>query len=149
VLDLGSGAGLPGIPVVLVRPDLQMTLLEPMARRVEFLRECLVELDLPEVTVDHNRAQDGPLLAADRVLARAVKPLPALVELAWPLTAPGGALLAIKGAKAAAEAAQLSARSDRSAAVHTLTDAMGDPATVVEVRWTSLPPTRKSDRKAS
>jgi 16S rRNA (guanine527-N7)-methyltransferase len=149
VLDLGSGAGLPGIPVVLIRPDVRMTLLEPMARRVEFLRECLLELDLPEVAVHHGRAQEGPSQFADRVLARAVKPLPALVELAWPLTVPGGALLAIKGAKAAEEAAQLSARSDRSAVVHALTDVVGDPATVVEVRWTSVPPAPKRDRKKS
>jgi 16S rRNA (guanine527-N7)-methyltransferase len=134
---------------MLVRPDVRMMLLEPMARRVDFLRECLLELDLPNVTVHHGRAQDGPPLFADCVLARAVKPLPALVELAWPLTVPGGALFAIKGAKAAEEAAQLSARSDRTAVVHALTAALGDPATVVEVRWTSVPPTRKSGRKKS
>jgi 16S rRNA (guanine527-N7)-methyltransferase len=147
VLDLGSGAGLPGIPLVLVRPDVQMTLLEPMARRVEFLRECLAELDLPGVHVHHGRAQDGPLASSDCVVARAVKPLPTLVEWTRPLIAPGGALLAIKGAKAAEEAAQLEPRSGCSAVVHTLSDARGDAATVVEVRWPNVRTALKSDRK--
>lgn len=98
VVDLGSGAGLPGIPLVLARPDLRMTLLEPMARRVRFLELVRDSLDLP-LTVDQSRAEAGPS-GVDVVVARAVAPLGRLLSLAVPMLRPGGILLAQKGARA-------------------------------------------------
>lgn len=108
VVDLGSGAGLPGIPIALVRPDLHMTLLEPLARRMRFLEEVRDLLGL-DVTLVRARAEDASLPEVDVVVARAVAPLGRLIELAVPLLRPGGVLLAQKGANAAEE---VSAASD-------------------------------------
>jgi 16S rRNA (guanine527-N7)-methyltransferase len=135
VIDLGSGAGLPGIPIALARPDLQLVLLEPMARRVRFLEECVAELGLVNVAVRHGRAQDSAGPEADVVVARAVAALSALTVLARPLTKPRGVLLALKGAKAQAEAAALDSGGGATARIHHLVDAAGQPAIVVEVRW--------------
>jgi 16S rRNA (guanine527-N7)-methyltransferase len=107
VIDLGSGAGLPGIVLALLRPDLRFVLLESMARRVTFLTECVAELDLANVTVHRDRAEDvAGILTADVVVARAVAPLGRLAELALGLTRPGGLVLAIKGSSAADEIAR-------------------------------------------
>lgn len=107
VLDVGSGAGLPGIPLALARPDLQITLLEPLQRRVEFLELAVGTLQLDDqVRVHRGRAEDYPAEGgepADVVTNRAVAPLPRLLNWCWPLVAPGGEVLAIKGAGAAAE----------------------------------------------
>jgi len=106
VLDMGSGAGLPGVPLVLARPDLEIVLLEPLARRVDWLRTVLGELDLP-VSVVRGRAEDAMVRkqwsGADVVTARAVAPLARLSGWALPLLRPGGRLLAIKGASATDE----------------------------------------------
>lgn len=114
VIDVGSGAGLPGVPLLLARPDLQMVLVEPKARRAEFLSEVCADLDLGARVV-RARATPGGLvrlpegrpgdavLPADVVTARAVAPLAELARWAVPLLRPGGRLLAIKGASAAAE----------------------------------------------
>jgi 16S rRNA (guanine527-N7)-methyltransferase len=104
LVDLGSGAGLPGIVLAILLPGVRVTLLEPMARRVEFLEECLAELSLPNAEVVRGRAEDlAGLLAADVVAARAVAPLDKLAGLALGLLRPGGKVLAIKGASAEAE----------------------------------------------
>lgn len=137
VVDLGSGAGLPGIPVALARPDLELVLLEPMARRVQFLEECVTELELSNVTVARGRAQDGAGKLTNVVVARAVAPLSTLAGLALALCRPGGVLLALKGLKAADEAAELNATERFAAIVHPLVDATGVTATVVEVRRTT------------
>jgi 16S rRNA (guanine527-N7)-methyltransferase len=106
VLDLGSGAGLPGIVLALARPDLVVTLVEPLARRTAFLHEMVAELRLGErVSVSHCRAEEYAGPSTDVVTARAVAPLDRLARLALPLCMPGGRLLAIKGAAAAEEAA--------------------------------------------
>ena len=110
VLDVGSGAGLPGIVLALARPDLSVTLLEPMARRCAFLTEVVNELGLASVRVERGRAEEvAGRLSADTVVARAVAPLGRLVPLAIPLvdrTGSGtGSVLALKGADAAAEVA--------------------------------------------
>lgn len=109
VVDAGSGAGLPGIPLALARPDLAVTLLEPLARRVTFLDECVATLGLTGVTVVRGRAEEGParrtLGGADVVTARAVAPLDRLTGWCLPLLRPGGVLLAIKGSSAAEELA--------------------------------------------
>ena len=102
LVDIGSGAGLPGIVLAMVRPELDVTLLEPMERRCRFLSECVAELELANVTVLRGRAEDV-LLRADVATARAVAPLDRLSELAVRLVRPGGMVLAIKGRTAADE----------------------------------------------
>lgn len=106
VLDVGSGAGLPGIPLAIARPDLTIVLLETMARRVAWLHQVIAELDLA-VSVYRGRAEDPTVRAElggqDVVVARAVAPLGRLAGWALPLLAPAGRLLAIKGASAQQE----------------------------------------------
>lgn len=104
LIDLGSGAGLPGIVLALLLPDVSVTLLERMARRSEFLRECVRELGLVNVRVVEAQAEEvAGLLTADVVTARAVAPLARLAPLALALVRPGGLVLAIKGAGAERE----------------------------------------------
>ena len=109
VVDLGSGAGLPGIPLILARPDISVVLVEPLARRVDWLREVVEDLALP-VEVERGRAEESDVRArwegADVVTARAVAPLGRLAGWALPLARTGGALLALKGASAVDEAAR-------------------------------------------
>ncbi len=104
VLDLGSGAGLPGLVVATLRKDLRVTLLEPLLRRTRFLDECVGQLALDNVHVERGRAEDfaGQV---DVVLARAVAPLDRLAALALPMLMPGGVLLAMKGASVHADLA--------------------------------------------
>jgi 16S rRNA (guanine527-N7)-methyltransferase len=110
VIDVGSGAGLPGIVLAIRRPDLVVHLVEPLLRRVEFLREAVERLGLSVVTVHRGRAEQfAGVLAAPVVVARAVAPLVKLVPLMWPLRVPGGVLLAMKGVSATREIAEASA----------------------------------------
>ena len=103
-VDLGSGAGLPGLVVAIARPDLRVTLLEPMARRTAFLEEAVRELELGNVEVVRGRAEDWSRANRfDVVTARALAPLPQLLRWALPLVTPGGAVLAMKGSSAAEE----------------------------------------------
>jgi 16S rRNA (guanine527-N7)-methyltransferase len=109
VVDVGSGAGLPGVPLALARPDLRITLLEPMARRVAWLTEVVDELGLA-VEVLRGRAEEpdirqrvGPVYVAT---ARAVAPLAKLAGWCLPLVRPGGLLLALKGESASDELAR-------------------------------------------
>jgi 16S rRNA (guanine527-N7)-methyltransferase len=102
VVDVGSGAGLPGIPLLLARPDLALTLLEPMARRATFLDEVVQALGV-DAQVVRGRAEDFPRASVDVAVARAVAPLAKLAAWALPLLRPGGTLLALKGRSAAAE----------------------------------------------
>ena len=99
LFDIGSGAGLPGIVIALARPDLKVTLIEPLERRVEFLKEATEGLG---VEVIRGRAQDVKK-SADYVTARAVAPLEKLKKISWHMVKTGGALLAMKGESAAAE----------------------------------------------
>ena len=99
LFDIGSGAGLPGIVIALARPDLQVTLIEPLERRVEFLKEATEGLG---IEVIRGRAQDVKK-SADYVTARAVAPLEKLKKMSWHMVKPGGALLAMKGESAATE----------------------------------------------
>lgn len=104
VVDIGSGAGLPGVVLAIVRPDLRITLLEPLLRRTTFLDECVAMLDLGNVEVRRGRAEDAVgELSVDVATARAVAPLERLATWALPLLRPGGELLALKGERAAAE----------------------------------------------
>ncbi|XNL28215.1 16S rRNA (guanine(527)-N(7))-methyltransferase RsmG [Longispora sp. K20-0274] len=108
VVDVGSGAGLPGIVLAVARPDLQVTLVEPLARRTAFLDEVVDQLDLTGVTVVRGRAEElvGRLAPADIVTARAVAPLDRLAGWCLPLAAVGGRMLAMKGSTAAEEIAE-------------------------------------------
>jgi 16S rRNA (guanine527-N7)-methyltransferase len=104
LFDIGSGAGLPGIVIALARPDLQVTLIEPLERRVEFLSEAVAAIpDLPfPIQVLRGRAQDIKK-SADFVTARAVAPLEKLKKMSWHMVKTGGSLLAMKGESAASE----------------------------------------------
>jgi 16S rRNA (guanine527-N7)-methyltransferase len=99
VCDVGSGAGLPGIPLALVRPDLRITLLEPLLRRTTFLQEVVELLGLDHVTVVRGRAEEvlGTLPPVHVVTARAVAPLDRLAGWGIPLLRPYGEMLALKG----------------------------------------------------
>lgn len=104
VVDLGSGAGLPGIPLAIARSDLRVTLLESAQRRCAFLSECVKDLGLDSVDVRRARAEDVAVsIACDVVVARAVGPLDRLAAWSLPLLVSGGTLLAIKGERAAEE----------------------------------------------
>ncbi len=100
VLDLGSGAGLPGLVLGAARPGLRVVLLEPLLRRAAFLAEAVAALGLPHVEVRRARAEDVRDVHADVVTARAVAPLDRLAGWALPLLRDGGRLLALKGERA-------------------------------------------------
>jgi 16S rRNA (guanine527-N7)-methyltransferase len=106
VVDVGSGAGLPGVPLAIARPDLAIVLLEPMARRVDWLAEVAEKLELP-ITIVRGRAEERSvreqLGGADVVTARAVAPLARLAGWCLPLVRPEGRLVALKGASAGEE----------------------------------------------
>jgi 16S rRNA (guanine527-N7)-methyltransferase len=104
LFDIGSGAGLPGIVIALARPDLSVTLIEPLERRVAFLTEAVEGLNLPidNIEVLRGRAQDVKK-SADFVTARAVAPLEKLKKMSWHMVKTGGSLLAMKGESASAE----------------------------------------------
>ena len=104
VIDIGSGAGLPGIVLGLARPDLQITLLEPLERRANFLSEVITQLGLTNLEVVRGRAEQHKS-RYQIVTARAVAPLPKLLQISWRLIAPGGKLLALKGESAESELA--------------------------------------------
>ncbi|MGV9559185.1 16S rRNA (guanine(527)-N(7))-methyltransferase RsmG [Streptomyces sp. NPDC003401] len=99
ICDVGSGAGLPGIPLALVREDLKITLLEPLLRRTNFLTEVVELLGLDHVTVVRGRAEEvmGKLTPVHVVTARAVAPLDRLAAWGIPLLRPYGEMLALKG----------------------------------------------------
>lgn len=107
VCDIGSGAGLPGLVLAIARPDLSVTLVEPLLRRTTFLSELVDELGLGSVRVVRGRAEavHGRELF-DVVTSRAVAPLGRLLEWSMPLVAPRGALVAMKGASVAEEIAE-------------------------------------------
>lgn len=126
VVDIGSGAGLPGVPLAIARPDLDITLVEPMARRVDWLNEVIEDLDL-DVRVLRGRAEEKAVRAelgpADVVTARAVAPLARLAGWCLPLLREGGMMLAVKGA---------SAREEITRDAVAVTRAGGGPPTVSE-----------------
>ena len=104
--DIGSGAGLPGIPIALARPDLKVTLIEPLLRRSTFLEEVVADLGLENIEVVRGRAEElHGRRTFDVVTSRAVAPLPKLLRWSVPLAAPGGLVLAMKGSSAAEELA--------------------------------------------
>jgi len=114
IVDLGSGAGLPGIVVAAMLPDVEVVLLEPMERRTAWLLEVVDELKLTNAVVTRGRAEDlHGHLHAQAVVVRAVGPLDRLYRWALPLLDVGGVLIALKGARAGDEvvsAAKVGAR---------------------------------------
>lgn len=108
VVDIGSGAGLPGVPLAIARGDLTITLVEPMLRRVEFLGMAAEELGLA-ISIVRGRAEESAVRAeaggADAVVSRAVAPIEKLTRWSVPLLRPGGRMLALKGERAEAEVA--------------------------------------------
>ena len=138
LVDVGSGAGLPGIPLAIARPDLRITLLEPLLRRSNFLTETVAELGLDtRVDVVRARAEDHRT-TYDVVVARAVAPLDRLLGWCLPLVEPRGILLALKGRSAEDElvaAATLLRTARRQAEVLEVRAAPDDePTRVVRVR---------------
>ena len=146
VVDVGSGAGLPGIPLGLARPDLTMTLVEPMARRVEFLEQAVAELEDDAAPpgrwrVVRGRAEDrsvaGTVGTVDVVTARAVAPLPRLVGWCRGLMRPGTQLVALVGSRALAELPtllpELEAAGMRNVHPRAVGAALGEAATTVVV----------------
>lgn len=109
VADIGSGGGLPGLPIAIARPDLRVTLIEPMLRRTDFLEETVAALGI-EVVVLRGRAEEPEIReragGADVVVSRAVASLDKLSRWSLPLLRPGGTMLALKGERAADEVAE-------------------------------------------
>ncbi|GAA4669792.1 16S rRNA (guanine(527)-N(7))-methyltransferase RsmG [Gordonia humi] len=101
VFDIGSGAGLPGIPLAIAKPNVRITLIEPLLRRTAFLEEVVAHLSVDNVTVTRGRAEEKAVIAhvgtADVVTSRAVAPLARLAGWSAPLIRVGGRLVALKG----------------------------------------------------
>jgi len=103
VADVGSGAGLPGIPMAIAKPDVSFVLIEPMERRSSWLQQVVTELELKNVEVIRARAEEVQLADFDVVTARAVAALDKLLKICVPLLKPGGSVIALKGSKASEE----------------------------------------------
>ncbi len=113
-IDIGTGAGFPGLPIKLVRPDLSLTLVEATGKKAAFLERLVAELGLSGITVRHGRAEELAHDPAHRaayqlVLARAVAPLLTLIELALPFLRIDGYLAAPKGSGAPREVREAAA----------------------------------------
>lgn len=141
VCDLGTGAGLPGIVVAIARPDLSLTLVEPLLRRTTFLEEVVAELDLTGVTVVRGRAEDlHGRHTYDVVTSRALAPLDRLLTWSMPLVALHGALIAMKGRSVADEIDAAGARLADYGCTEPVVSELGvgllDPPTrIVRVAW--------------
>lgn len=145
VCDIGSGAGLPGIPLAIARPDLDVTLVEPLLRRATFLSEVVDELGLTNVVVLRARAEELHGSASlspgfDVVTSRAVAPLGRLLAWSMPLVSPTGRLLALKGSsigeEVTAAAPTLSSMRLSPPTVHVVGEGRVDePTSVLEVAW--------------
>ncbi|MDO5670339.1 MAG: 16S rRNA (guanine(527)-N(7))-methyltransferase RsmG [Corynebacterium sp.] len=139
VADVGSGAGLPGIPLAIARPDLDITLIEPLLKRSVYLQEVVDELGLPNVTVIRARAEDSPLPEpVDIVTSRAVAPLGKLAGWSLPLVRKGGEMIAMKGSSVGEElerdAALIKKAGGGRASISTVGDAhLAEPTTIIRV----------------
>lgn len=142
VVDIGSGAGLPGIPLALARPDLTIRLVEPAQRRVKFLSEITTDLSLA-VTVVRARAEEADV-TGDIVTSRAVASVGRLLRWSLPLVRAGGRVVAIKGHQVADEIArdapQLAALGNPPVQVHRCgRGVLAEPATVITVEALTRP----------
>lgn len=154
VCDVGSGAGLPGIPLAIARPDLNVTLLDPLERRTNYLREIVAQLGLTNVRVLRGRAEpDGGSIAGQyaMVTSRAVAPLQKLWSMCLPLVAVDGWFAALKGKRAAQEIDELEPairKTIRDLAVVTASGpGGGEVATVVVARPAAIRAERPNPRK--
>ncbi|TQM55120.1 16S rRNA (guanine(527)-N(7))-methyltransferase RsmG [Humibacillus xanthopallidus] len=168
VIDVGSGAGLPGLALAIARPDLHLHLVEPLARRTGWLSGTVAELGLANVTVHTARAESlWDRISAPWVTARAVSTIVQLAEWTLPLLQPHGTLLALKGSRAREELAQGRTALTRLGAVDASvlelgTDLLEEPTTLLTVtigdqldrrRFRSRPPSsagsarRRGDRR--
>ena len=152
VVDIGSGAGLPGIPIAIARPDLHVVLVEPMLRRTDFLAEVIAALELP-IEMVRGRAEEPGIRAraggADVVTSRAVAPLAKLARWSMPLLRPGGRMLALKGERAQDEVAAARGELGSLGATDVKVVRCGEsysnpPATVVSALRAERPPNRSS-----
>lgn len=139
VCDVGAGAGLPGLVLAIARPDLRVTLVEPLLRRTSFLGEVVADLGLDNVEVVRGRADAlHGRRSFDVVTSRAVAPLPRLLEWCMPLVAPQGAMVAMKGSSLTSEikeAAPVLARLGCAAPEVLEVDEGPSTATLVRVSW--------------
>ena len=136
--DVGSGAGLPGLVLAIARPDVQVTLVEPLLRRTSFLEEVVTTLGLDNVEVLRARAEAvHGSRSFDLVTSRAVAPLPRLLGWCMPLVRPWGAMVAMKGSSAEREIAEAAPELARwgCSAPEVLTVGTVSPATLVRVSW--------------
>jgi 16S rRNA (guanine527-N7)-methyltransferase len=158
IADIGSGAGLPGIPLALARPDLRLTLIEPLLRRSEFLREVVDELGI-DVAVVRGRAEESAVHEQvgemDAVVSRAVASLDKLTKWCMPLLRVDGRMLAIKGERAEDEIREhrrvitsLGAVNER--VVRCGADFLNPPATVVVAsrRGSQIRESKRTDRRS-
>ena len=155
IADIGSGAGLPGIPLALARPDVRVTLIEPLLRRSDFLREVIDDLGV-DITVVRGRAEEQTVRQQvgemDAVVSRAVASLDKLTRWSMPLLRPGGRMLALKGQRAEAEVDEHRLAMEMLGAVDARVvtcggDFLNPPATVVTARrGESVPAQRRSTR---
>lgn len=162
VLDIGSGAGLPGVPIAIARPDVNVVLVEPMLRRTEFLDEAVMALGLP-IEIVRGRAEEPAVRSrvggADVVVSRAVASLDKLTRWSLPLLRPGGRMLALKGERAEDEVAEgrrgMAALGAIDVRVMRCGESYSDPpvTVVVAVRGERAPsgkrPTRTSEKRGS
>lgn len=141
VADIGSGAGLPGIPLALARPDLEVFLIEPLLKRSTFLSEVVEALDLPNVTVLRGRAEEKDIKkqvgTVDVVTSRAVAPLGKLCGWSLPLVAKGGKMLAMKGSSVheelARDGAQIKKAGGGKAKIFVVGKQFPEPTTLIEI----------------
>lgn len=146
LLDIGTGAGLPGVVLAIARPDLHITLIEPLERRTRWLQVAIDELRLTQVNVLRGRAESfAGRLQAPVVMARAVAPLERLVRWAWPLLPADGRLLALKGQAARVELEESQGLLERlgvreARVIEVGVDVISPPARVIEIiRPTTVP----------
>ena len=132
LVDIGSGAGLPGIVIALARPDLKVTLVEPLQRRVDFLNEIVAELAIP-VEVIRGRAERVKK-QFEIVTARAVAPLEKLIQISWHMIPKSGSLMAMKGESAASEISSTTLKKGSTSHLHEISLPNLPIARVVEVK---------------
>lgn len=136
--DVGSGGGVPGIPLAIIRPDVSVTLIESIGKKAAFLEEAVRELGLSNVTVWRGRAEAWAGERFDVVTCRAVAAMAKLLEWCRPLVAPGGKLLAMKGPKLPeelTEAADVIRRQRARIEVYPVTVPELAGRVIAEVRW--------------
>lgn len=156
VVDIGSGAGFPGVPLAIARPDLAVVLVEPLLRRTVFLDEVVQRLSLDNVTVIRGRAEEKTIIeqvgGADVVTSRAVAPLDRLARWSAPLIRVGGQLVALKGRSAAQEIVEHRVAAERvgiaGLRVQTVGEQLPEPSTVIVGDRVETAEDRRSARRA-